>query len=42
MALLRWSGEAIVCDDSGLAVFRLIRNFRLGDAAMLCAFDLIG
>jgi bifunctional non-homologous end joining protein LigD len=41
MALLRWSGEAIVCDDSGLAVFRLIRNFRLGDAAMLCAFDLI-
>jgi bifunctional non-homologous end joining protein LigD len=34
-------GEAIVCDENGLAVFQLIRNFRRGNAAMLCAFDLI-
>ena len=34
-------GEAIVCDENGLAVFQLIRNFRRGKAAMLCAFDLI-
>jgi bifunctional non-homologous end joining protein LigD len=34
-------GEAIVCDDNGLAVFQLIRNLRRGNAAMLCAFDLI-
>ncbi len=34
-------GEAIVCDDNGVAVFQLIRNFRRGNAATLCAFDLI-
>ena len=34
-------GEAIVCDDKGLAVFKLMRNYRNGHAAMLCAFDLI-
>jgi ATP-dependent DNA ligase len=34
-------GEAIVCDESGLAVFELVRRARNGDAAVLCAFDLI-
>jgi bifunctional non-homologous end joining protein LigD len=34
-------GEAIVTDDSGLAVFELIRRQRHGAAAVLCAFDLI-
>ena len=34
-------GEAIVCDENGLAVFQLIRNVRHGNAATLCAFDLI-
>jgi bifunctional non-homologous end joining protein LigD len=34
-------GEAIVCDDNGVAVLQLIRNFRRGNAATLCAFDLI-
>jgi bifunctional non-homologous end joining protein LigD len=34
-------GEAIVCDDKGLAVFELIRRARNGGAAVLCAFDLI-
>ncbi len=34
-------GEAIVCDENGLAVFQLIRNVRRGNAATLCAFDLI-
>ncbi len=34
-------GEAIVCDESGLAVFELIRRARNGGAAVLCAFDLI-
>jgi ATP-dependent DNA ligase len=34
-------GEAIVCDSNGLAVFRFIRNYRRGNAAMLCAFDLL-
>ncbi|MGB7033973.1 MAG: DNA ligase [Xanthobacteraceae bacterium] len=34
-------GEAIVTDDHGLAVFELIRRTRNGDAAVLCAFDLI-
>jgi bifunctional non-homologous end joining protein LigD len=34
-------GEAIVTDDKGLAVFELIRRARNGDAAVLCAFDLI-
>ena len=34
-------GEAIVCDKTGLSVFDLIRNLRHGNAATLCAFDLI-
>jgi hypothetical protein len=34
-------GEAIVSDDSGLAVFNLIRSRRQDHAAVLCAFDLI-
>ena len=34
-------GEAIVCDGSGLAVFQFVRNYRRGNAATLCAFDLI-
>jgi ATP-dependent DNA ligase len=34
-------GEAIVSDDSGLAVFELIRSFRHDHAAVLCAFDLL-
>jgi hypothetical protein len=34
-------GEAVVCDENGLAVFQLIGNFRHGNAATLCAFDLI-
>jgi bifunctional non-homologous end joining protein LigD len=34
-------GEAIVTNGGGLAVFDLIRHKRHGDAAVLCAFDLI-
>ena len=34
-------GEAIVSDRSGLAVFSLIRSYRNGPRATLCAFDLI-
>jgi bifunctional non-homologous end joining protein LigD len=34
-------GEAIVCDDSGLAVFELIRRRRSHLDAVLCAFDLL-
>jgi bifunctional non-homologous end joining protein LigD len=34
-------GEAIACNDDGLAVFKLIRKYRHGDAVTLCAFDLI-
>jgi bifunctional non-homologous end joining protein LigD len=34
-------GEAIVTNDKGLAVFELVRRARHGDAAVLCAFDLI-
>jgi bifunctional non-homologous end joining protein LigD len=34
-------GEAIVCDESGLAVFDLIRGHRAHDQAVHCAFDLI-
>jgi bifunctional non-homologous end joining protein LigD len=34
-------GEAIVCNEVGLAVFELIRRHRHGAAAVLCAFDLI-
>jgi bifunctional non-homologous end joining protein LigD len=34
-------GEAIVCDENGLAVFELIRGHRTGASAVLCAFDLL-
>jgi bifunctional non-homologous end joining protein LigD len=34
-------GEAIVCDDSGLAVFDLIRGDSTNAGAILCAFDLL-
>ena len=33
--------EAIVCDDSGLAVFDLIRGHGRNRRAILCAFDLL-
>jgi bifunctional non-homologous end joining protein LigD len=35
-------GEAVVTDESGLAVFDLIRGRRHGRAAVMIAFDLIG
>jgi bifunctional non-homologous end joining protein LigD len=34
-------GEAVVCDENGLAVFDLIRGYRHDTAAVLCAFDLL-
>jgi bifunctional non-homologous end joining protein LigD len=34
-------GEAIVCDDNGLAVFDLIRNHASNMHAILCAYDLL-
>ena len=34
-------GEAIVCDENGLADFELIRRNGNGDRAVLCAFDLL-
>jgi bifunctional non-homologous end joining protein LigD len=34
-------GEAIACDDSGLAVFDLIWRHRNHASAILCAFDLL-
>jgi bifunctional non-homologous end joining protein LigD len=34
-------GEAIVCDENGLAVFGLIRGHRALASAVLCAFDLL-
>ena len=34
-------GEAIVSDATGLAVFSLIRSYRNGPRATLCAFDLV-
>jgi|SRR5579862_1453176 len=34
-------GEAVVCDDNGLAVFNLIRGHSALGAATLIAFDLI-
>jgi bifunctional non-homologous end joining protein LigD len=34
-------GEAIVCDERGLAVFELIRRHRTIASAMHCAFDLL-
>ena len=34
-------GEAIVCDENGLAVFELIRGRGSKMSAVLCAFDLL-
>jgi bifunctional non-homologous end joining protein LigD len=34
-------GEAIACDDNGLAVFDLIRSHATNARAILCAFDLL-
>jgi len=34
-------GEAIVCDESGVAVFELIRSHGSKMSAVLCAFDLL-
>jgi bifunctional non-homologous end joining protein LigD len=34
-------GEAIVCDENGLADFELIRRDGAGEGAVLCAFDLL-
>jgi bifunctional non-homologous end joining protein LigD len=34
-------GEAVVCNESGLAVFDLIQGYRHDAAAVLCAFDLL-
>jgi bifunctional non-homologous end joining protein LigD len=34
-------GEAIVCNDDGLAVFDLIRGHGRNGRALLCAFDLL-
>jgi bifunctional non-homologous end joining protein LigD len=34
-------GEAIVCDENGLAVFELIRGHRTLASAVHCAFDLL-
>jgi ATP-dependent DNA ligase len=34
-------GEAIVCDENGLAVFDLIRRDGAGESALLSAFDLL-
>jgi bifunctional non-homologous end joining protein LigD len=34
-------GEAIVCEDGGLAVFDLIRGHATNARAVLCAFDLL-
>ena len=34
-------GEAIVCDENGLAIFELIRGHGSKTSAVLCAFDLV-
>jgi bifunctional non-homologous end joining protein LigD len=34
-------GEAVVCDENGLAVFELIRRDDANERAVLCAFDLL-
>src|SRR5215469_17237420 len=34
-------GEAIVCDENGLAVFDLIRGYGSKASAVLCAFDVL-
>jgi bifunctional non-homologous end joining protein LigD len=35
------AGEAVVCNERGLAVFDLLRGYRHDAAAVLCAFDLL-
>jgi hypothetical protein len=34
-------GEAFICDESGLAVFELIRGHGSKTSAVLCAFDVL-
>src|SRR5262245_34797183 len=34
-------GEAVCCDDNGVAVFELLRHNRQGRHVFLCAFDLL-
>jgi ATP-dependent DNA ligase len=34
-------GEAVACDDNGVAPFDLIRHHRANESIFLCAFDLI-
>jgi bifunctional non-homologous end joining protein LigD len=34
-------GEAVACDDNGVASFDLVRHHRANDSVFLCAFDLI-
>src|SRR5262249_49243961 len=34
-------GEAVACDDKGVASFDLVRHHRANDRIFLCAFDLI-
>jgi ATP-dependent DNA ligase len=46
LARLRWrsciiNGEAVACDDSGVASFDLVRHHRANESIFLYAFDLI-
>jgi bifunctional non-homologous end joining protein LigD len=46
LARLRWrsciiNGEAVACDDSGVASFDLVRHHRTNESIFLYAFDLI-
>ena len=34
-------GEAVACDNNGVASFDLVRHHRANDSVFLCAFDLI-
>ena len=34
-------GEAVICDDNGLAVFERLRKVRRSPQVFLCAFDLL-
>jgi ATP-dependent DNA ligase len=34
-------GEAVACDDNGVALFDLVRHHRANDSLFLYAFDLI-
>ena len=34
-------GEAVACDDNGIASFDLVRHHRANERIFLCAFDLI-